>query len=187
MHSSCIAIRVDASSIIGTGHLRRCLSLTQALLDCGAKVHLIVRQLDNVAIQILQRFPPSQYLKIHWLPVPNFGYIFEEGAPPNQHWSGVGWSEDVADVIAAMQNLKIGWMIVDHYAFDESWHGAVCQALGCKLLAIDDLADRMLDADALLDQNWDSNYQAKFIGRLRRNPVWLTGPTFALLDKATNS
>jgi spore coat polysaccharide biosynthesis predicted glycosyltransferase SpsG len=55
--------------------------------------------------------------------------------------------------------------------------------LGCKLLVIDDLADRSLDTDVLLDQNWDSNHEGKYIGRLRRDPAWLTGPTFALLDK----
>ena len=185
MHTPlCIALRVDASMIMGTGHLRRCLSLTQALLDCGAKVHFLIRRLDDVATQILQKFPASKNFTIHWLPTPNFEYIFEEGAPPNQHWSGVGWYKDVADVIAVMQEIQPEWMIVDHYAFDERWHGAVCQSLDCKLLVIDDLADRTLDADVVLDQNWDSNHEGKYIGRLRQDPVWLSGPTFALLDKA---
>jgi|LauGreDrversion4_2_1035121.scaffolds.fasta_scaffold06680_2 UDP-2,4-diacetamido-2,4,6-trideoxy-beta-L-altropyranose hydrolase len=181
--SSCVAIRVDAAMVMGTGHLRRCLSLAQALLERGAKVHLLVRQLDDVAAQVLQKIPAFKDFKIHWLPRPNFGYFFEEGAPPNQHWSGVAWSKDVSDVIAVMQNIRPEWMIVDHYAFDEKWHGAVCQSLGCKLLVIDDLADRSLDTDVLLDQNWDSNHEGKYIGRLRRDPAWLTGPTFALLDK----
>lgn len=31
-----VTLRVDASATIGTGHLRRCLSLAQALVELGA-------------------------------------------------------------------------------------------------------------------------------------------------------
>lgn len=41
-----VAIRVDASAAIGTGHLKRCLSLAQALIEAGADVRFVCRALD---------------------------------------------------------------------------------------------------------------------------------------------
>lgn len=49
-----VAIRVDASATIGTGHLKRCLSLVQALIEQGAQVSLVARALDGVAATVLQ-------------------------------------------------------------------------------------------------------------------------------------
>ena len=184
MHfTSCIALRADASLTIGTGHLRRCLSLAQALLERGASVHFLIRKFDNVATQMLDGFLISSNFHIHWLPEPDCKYIYDESGPPNQHWSGVRWSQDVDDVITEMQDINPEWMILDHYAFDERWHRVIYESLHCKLLVIDDLADRPLDADILLDQNWNPSHRDKYIGKLRRDPVWMVGTTFALLDK----
>ncbi|MBX3633888.1 MAG: UDP-2,4-diacetamido-2,4,6-trideoxy-beta-L-altropyranose hydrolase, partial [Rubrivivax sp.] len=41
-----IAIRADASAAIGLGHLKRCLSLAQALRAQGAAVTLAWREID---------------------------------------------------------------------------------------------------------------------------------------------
>ena len=57
------------------------------------------------------------------------------------------------------------------------------QALGTRLLVIDDTADRTIDADALLDHNWAADHRAKYAGRLSREPRWLSGPRFALLGR----
>ena len=48
-----IAIRVDASAAIGTGHLKRCLSLAQALAETGAEVRFVCRRIDPVAARLL--------------------------------------------------------------------------------------------------------------------------------------
>ena len=39
-----VAIRVDASTMIGSGHVMRCLSLAAELQAAGAKVHFICRE-----------------------------------------------------------------------------------------------------------------------------------------------
>jgi UDP-2,4-diacetamido-2,4,6-trideoxy-beta-L-altropyranose hydrolase len=179
-----VAMRVDASATIGTGHLRRCLSLAQALLELGARVDLLARRLDSVAPQVLCSPTAPDGLGVHWLPAPAGVCTFDENGPPHQAWAGVRWAQDVDDVLAALRNDAPDWMVVDNYAFDERWHAAVRHGLGCRILVIDDTADRMLDADALLDQNWDSNHNTKYASKLRREPTWLTGPFFALLDKA---
>lgn len=178
-----VALRVDASATMGTGHLRRCLSLAQALVELGAGVDLLVRRLDEVAPQVLSPAVTAG-LNVHWLPAPTMPYVSEPDGPPHHAWAGVHWAQDASDTVAALRDEAPDWLVVDHYAFDVRWHAAVRQGLGCRLLAIDDMGDRVLDADALLDQNWDADHRAKYAACLRRKPRWLTGPRYALLSAA---
>lgn len=179
-----VALRVDASATMGIGHLRRCLSLAQALVELGARVDLLARRLDGVAPQVLSGPVVPDGLRVHWLPAPAGAYTPEKDGTPHQTWAGVPWAQDVTDVMAALRDDAPDWLVVDHYAFDVRWHAAVRQGLGCRLLVVDDVADRALDADALLDQNWDADHRAKYSPCLRREPLWLTGPDYALLSAA---
>lgn len=175
-----VAIRVDASAIMGTGHLKRCLSLAQALAGAGAQTLFICRPLDAVAAQLLA---PTN-VAVNWLPAAPGGFAPGPGAPPHARWAGVPQAQDAEETAQALAGWRPDWLVIDHYAFDAAWHQALRHALGCRLLVIDDTADRVLDADALLDHNWDADHRAKYAGRLRREPVWLTGPRFALLSAA---
>ena len=173
-----IAIRVDASAAIGTGHLRRCLSLAQALTVAGAEVRFVCRAFDSVAAQVLS----SETALVHWLPARPEPFAPEPDAPPHAAWAGVPQTLDVADTAQALADWLPDAVVVDHYAFDAHWHGGVRDALGCRLLVIDDTADRKVDADILLDPNWAPDHHAKYAGRLQRDPRWLCGPRFALLS-----
>lgn len=175
-----VALRVDASAAMGTGHLRRCLSLAEALTEQGAAVKLVVRRLDSVAAQVLQAcaFP------VHWLPVPLPADAPDADGPPHAAWAGVAWRDDADQTAAALCDDAPQWLVVDHYAFDARWHDAAREALGCRLLVIDDLGDRPLSPDILLDHNWADDHRAKYRGRLTRDPKWLTGPRYALLSAA---
>lgn len=179
-----VALRVDASATMGMGHLQRCLSLAQALVELGARVDLLVRRLDDVAPQVLASPAVTVGLVVHWLPAPAISYVPEAEGPSHQAWAGVHWAQDAKDTVAALRDAAPGWLVVDHYAFDARWHAAIRQDLGCQLLVIDDMADRALDADALLDQNWDADHRAKYAPHLRRRPRWMTGPRYALLSEA---
>ena len=177
-----VAIRVDASAAIGTGHLKRCLSLADALKAAGAQVQFVVRAIDTVAPQVLH----STDWPVRWLPVPTRPNDRDTSSdlPPCAGWAGVNWEQDARETVAALDGRPTGWLILDHYAFDARWHRSVRNALGCKLLVIDDTADRTIDADALLDHNWHANHRQKYQGRLQREPRWLVGPRYALLSSA---
>ena len=188
-----VGIRVDASARMGTGHLKRCLALAQALQTAGAAVHFVVRPIDAVAAQVLDGTP----WPVHWLSQPeNEGtveppapFVPTDGAappahqdePPHAPWAGVNWAQDARETISALQAQPPDWLVLDHYAFDARWHQAVTQALGSRLLVVDDTADRSLAVDALLDQNLHNDHQAKYAGRVQAAPRWLCGPRFALL------
>jgi UDP-2,4-diacetamido-2,4,6-trideoxy-beta-L-altropyranose hydrolase len=177
-----IAFRVDASLKIGTGHLKRCLSLALALLKQGARVSFVTRSLDAVSAQVLGNAP----CPVHWLPAPGAHADLElDGeAPPHATWAGVPWTQDARETAEALRAERPDWLVVDHYAFDSRWHEALRQTVGCRLLVIDDIADRYLAPDALLDHNWAPDHRAKYANRLTREPHWLTGPRFALLAPA---
>ena len=174
-----VAIRVDASAAMGVGHLRRGLSLAQALVELQAEVCFVVRALDEAAAQVLRDTP----YPVRWLPAPVADLSRDSGEdlPPLYRWAGVSRQQDVNDTVGQLQSLRPDWLVVDHYAFDARWHQQVCDALACRLLVIDDTADRSIAADVLLDHNWDADHQRKYLGRLAREPVWLSGPRYALL------
>lgn len=175
-----VAIRVDASAAIGTGHLKRCLSLAQALTDAGAEICFVCRELDAVAAQVLG----NSGIPTLWLPAPAQAFTPGPDAPPHAAWAGVPQTQDAADTAQALDTWCPDAVVVDHYAFDARWHQAVRAALNCRLLVIDDTADRPLDADALLDHNWAPDHRTKYASRLQREPLWLCGPRFALLASA---
>ena len=78
------------------------------------------------------------------------------------------------------------WLVVDHYGFDVTWQLPILSSLKseglCRLLVIDDLADRPHQADLLLDQNFfglktTQRYQQFVPAHCRQ----LLGPHYALL------
>ena len=174
-----VVIRTDASRRIGLGHVRRCLSLAEALREVGGEVQLVSRDLGvdvrrlanaaNVGVQLL----PS--------PTQGEGVGLSEG---HTGWAGVTWSADVKEFLAVVDPQDADWVVVDHYAFDERWHGAVGDALGAAIAVIDDLGDRRLAADVIVDQTWDPDHRAKYAALLSRPCPILGGPRFALLGSA---
>ena len=180
-----VAIRVDASVEIGTGHLRRCLTLARELTRFDAKVWLVCRPLDGVASSVLR----GVEIPVLWLPAadPSEVAVFDHSATEPQHaaWARVAWSRDARETVDVLRDILPDWVVVDHYAFDASWHETISRCLHCRLAVIDDLADRPIAADFLLDHNWASDHKAKYAncvvgGSLNRMRM-LGGPRYALL------
>lgn len=71
------------------------------------------------------------------------------------------------------------WLIVDHYGIDARWLKEA-RSFASRLLVIDDLADRPLIADVLVDSNLDASW-AKYRGKIRGSPRTLFGPRYAMV------
>ena len=176
-----IAVRADASRRIGLGHLKRCLALAQALQGQGAEVAFVTRalDLDSAAVVASAGFA--------LLPMPRLADGADEHddrPPPMAGLLARRWDHDAADSTCAMHAWQPQVVVVDHYGIDARWHCAVRTATGARIAVIDDLADRPLAADLLIDHNPSPDHAAKYRGVLRYPVPICGGPQHALLDAA---
>jgi len=173
-----VVFRVDASAEIGLGHLARCLSLAQALRSRGARCLFLARELGLA----LRSKVEALGFELRLLPTPRVHVGPVVDAPAHAHWARVGQDTDVGDATAALAGLQPDWTVVDHYAFDARWHRTWRALVGGQLVAIDDLGDRDLAVDLVVDHNVAADHSAKYAAVNRRGSPVLGGPAYAMLD-----
>ncbi len=184
MHSMppLIVIRADASSLIGSGHVRRCQSLAEALLDQGVAVLFVVRAgMGGEALFDGRTFDTG------FLPPRNAPATVQHDDPAHARWLGTSWKNDATDTLEILSERQVAAVVVDHYALDARWHEQVSAGLCCPIVAIDDLADRPLAAALIVDHNHAESHASKYaVANLRASPI-LGGPRFALLGQRFQS
>lgn len=150
-----------------------------ALLANGAEVQLIARDLGLEIRSLLRTEIP-----VRLLTAPEASHADLGNGPSHLAWAQVSQARDVADTLAALalSDWRPDFVVVDHYAFDARWHEAVRAATCARIAVVDDLGDRALAADLLVDHNWHPDHILKYSRRLTRPTQLLAGPTFALLD-----
>lgn len=158
-----IVIRTDASITIGTGHVMRCLTLAKQLKRHGVQVTFVCRNLEGNSISYLQ----SQGLCVATLP----------SDETNLHWK-----LDAEDTIAAIKEMdnEVDLIIVDHYGLDRRWETEL-RNYAKRIMAIDDLADRLHNCDLLLDQNYYLDMKERYKGLVPNHCVQMLGPNYVLL------
>ncbi|MDR0674505.1 MAG: UDP-2,4-diacetamido-2,4,6-trideoxy-beta-L-altropyranose hydrolase [Zoogloeaceae bacterium] len=169
-----IVFRVDASSVMGTGHVMRCLTLADALGASGANCRFLCREHPG---NLVERIRGRSY------PVETLALSGKRDADLfHSHWLGATQEEDAAACVALLaQNAPADWLIVDHYALDERWEKAL-RPHGRNTMVIDDLADRRHDCDLLLDQNLVANGARRYDALLPESCGRMLGPRYALLQ-----
>ena len=160
-------IRADASLQIGSGHIMRCLTLAHELSRRGHEVRFICRALPGHLGETIERagfglvllpVPPQtgrlpESESIELLHSKNEAQAARCVQLAHAHWLPVSQAQDAADCLPPIRAFAPDWIICDHYALSAEWELAAKAAAGCRLMAIDDLADRPHAADLLLDQN----------------------------------
>ena len=145
-----VAIRADASTAIGGGHVTRCLALAGALRGRGAETLFICRaHQGNLIAWIRERGHRCAVLDSVAARDTNRGS--DQELPPYAAWLGTHWRRDAEETINALR--KIGpcdWLIVDHYSLGRHWE-EMMRPCAKKTMVIDDLANREHDCDLLLD------------------------------------
>lgn len=169
-----VAFRADASPAIGTGHLMRCLTLADALTQRGARSLFLCAP----AAEPWRRQVEARGHRFAALPLAD---ATGSAAPPPPHAAWAPWGQEAdAAATAAALGAPVDWLVVDHYALDARWERAV-RPKAARILAVDDLADRDHDCDALLDHNPQDEAGARYAGRLPAGARRLIGPRYALL------
>lgn len=169
-----IVFRVDASAQMGIGHLIRCLTLAEALRERGVQIRFVCREHTGNLIALLRQ----RAMPVTVLPAP----MIKETKPGEDYaaWLGVTQAKDAGQTIAALDGDKPDWLVVDHYGLDVEWEQLLRPHVR-KLMVIDDLANRHHDCDVLLNQNYSTVGERRYVGLIPDACKLLVGPRYALL------
>ncbi len=169
-----VAIRVDASQEIGTGHVMRCLTLADGLAKHGAYIRFIVRHMPpHLAEMITSK--GFDYKQLNSLSTCN-----QLDELKHAEWLGTSQAKDAEESIAVLADKNWDWLIVDHYALDFRWESKL-RDVTQKLMVFDDLANRNHDCDILLDQNFYVDMNSRYAEKVPKHCQLMLGPKFALL------
>ena len=168
-----IVIRVDSSSVIGSGHLMRCLTLALRYRKEGHSIAFICRELEgNLACLVKE-----QVIQVYMLPAT----LEDDNLTGYGKWLTVTQEQDAAETVALITQMgTVDRVVVDSYAIDEIWEKIV-RPYTNDIFVIDDLANRKHDCDFLLDQNFYLNKEERYIGLVPEHCKLLLGPEHALL------
>lgn len=169
-----VAFRADASREIGTGHVRRCAALAEAIIGRGGDVRFLSRE-SGVDVQ---NMVPGRFDR---LVATESRAASDPDTLAHSHWLTCSQAADAAECLQFLGDWQPDWVVVDHYAIDARWHEQLGSTLGCRIAAIDDLGDRRLSVDALIDHNWHAHHGTKYAGLLSRECMMLCGPEYAML------
>jgi len=171
-----IVLRTDSSSVMGMGHVSRCLTLANELSARGHDIIFVCREHPGNWISKLEEalYPVCR------LPVPK-----QTGLKPSEHessWLGVTIEQDALETMKSLPIRQYDWCIVDHYGLDAAWEQQV-RKIAKRILVIDDLANRNHDCDILLDQNYFGTLtQHRYRNKVPNFCQCLYGPEHALLQ-----
>jgi UDP-2,4-diacetamido-2,4,6-trideoxy-beta-L-altropyranose hydrolase len=136
--------RVDASSIIGTGHVNRCLTLAKKLgpnciFICATHDGNLINTTRDLGYKVETITPDEK--------------PYGENKNIHSDWLGGSYLNDAMQtkqILTKYPHKKM--IIVDHYAIAQPWQ-ALLREHASSIMVIDDLADRQHDCDFLLDSN----------------------------------
>ena len=170
-----ILFRVDSSTQIGTGHLMRCLTLAAEAKKREWDVCFVIRD----ASQKVLNFIKSYGFLVKPVTTTPKTQIEKKNDNNDRNWLAVGQETDAVETLEEVCKFKANWVVVDHYTLDATWHKLVMQEC-ISMLVIDDLGNRKIHSDLLLDHNLSANV-GKYADLVSANCKLLLGLKFALL------
>ena len=177
-----LTIRADSSIRIGNGHITRCLTLVDAIKqqamsngETSVDVCFICRELPGNCIEQVV----ARGYRVARLPKIDTPCDVTDNLD-HANWLGVDWMCDLTQTLSVL-DASPSLMLVDHYSIDARWHRAFRKHHPTtKLVAIDDLANRALDVDLLLDQT-AGREKDDYIPHTPPHCIHLCGSEYALL------
>jgi UDP-2,4-diacetamido-2,4,6-trideoxy-beta-L-altropyranose hydrolase len=156
--------RCDASVEIGAGHVMRCLVLADELQRRGVECHFLSATTNQLTSVVSEHGHRVKFLE---------GTSGISGCVPR--------NDDLCELVAYAKGLEPSWIIVDHYQYFLS-DFLQLRSVPSTLVVIDDMANRAIECDILLNQNFgilESNYE----GLVPEVTKFLLGPEYALVRR----
>jgi|APSaa5957512535_1039671.scaffolds.fasta_scaffold00497_19 UDP-2,4-diacetamido-2,4,6-trideoxy-beta-L-altropyranose hydrolase len=146
-----IIFRVDAFIKMGIGHVMRCLTLAHELKRSGSIITFVTSSDRGYIIPLIK----SYGYDIETFNISRNGVTIDEATEVDYDlWNNIFWKEDAERTLQIAQKIQPDLLIVDHYGLDAKWH-QILRSATKKIMVIDDLANRYLDCDLLLDQTFE--------------------------------
>jgi len=185
-----IIFRSDSSKKIGSGHHIRCLNLARSLKNNNYNIIFICQELeDNFNEKIQREFPlltfktdNSNELDKNYLENPNSSEI--KNKQFNDYLRTV-------DLLKKNNLFTIDMIIIDNYSLDEFYSNLIikdfknkesCFSKVPKILIIDDLLNRKLNGDILINQTILDNAGFESNPFVKSFDKCFLGPKYVLLD-----
>lgn len=137
-----ILFRVDSSNIIGTGHLYRCLNLA-SIYKSHNIIFITKKHSFNLNYKIREKYTCYE-----------INFNFPDNVKLNiDTWLGESQEEDALKTIKIIKlnNLKIDWLVIDHYAINEKWESILKKHVK-KICVIDDFINRKHNCNIYINQ-----------------------------------
>ena len=153
----------------------RCLTLANELRRRGAGIRFVTSAHSGNVIARVESagYPVVSLRGADVVDRPKSGYA---------HWLCGTQEEDAAETSSALSGTDVDWLVVDHYALDKLWEGAM-RSVAARIMVIDDLANRAHDCDLLLDVGYyGAHGETRYRDRVARSCQQLLGPRYALLQ-----
>lgn len=169
-----VVFRVDSSTVIGSGHLMRCLTLAARLQkQYQAEIFFLSRDLLGNLAELAQK---KGYQLVLLPRAEENTALVDYGK-----WLTVTQDQDAQDCIDVLRKeAPIDMLVVDSYAIDAAWENQL-RPFVRKIMVIDDLANRKHDCDILLDQNFYLDKDTRYQGLVPKNCQLCLGPQHVLL------
>lgn len=171
-----VAFRVDASNLIGTGHVIRSVTLAERMRLHEIECLFICRNHPGNLISYIRKKNFEVYvLPMEEIPSDKESNIFK------RDWLGSDWEVDSEQTKKILEMANVDILIVDQYALDILWEESLNDYCN-KLIVVDDLANRKHSCDMLIDQNLVHDMDKRYQDLVNDNCILLLGPKFALLQ-----
>lgn len=170
-----VAIRVDSGDIVGTGHLTRCIAIAKMLRNEGATVLFVSGSLKSECRRKLEKAQFDFRL---------LGPRELVSSRKESEWLGTSEKIDVEqtrEVVLSFFSQQCFWLVIDHYSIGKDWQ-RTARTFAKKILVIEDLADRELDCDVLLDYSYYPGGASRYRGLVPDHCQLLLGPKYVPLD-----
>lgn len=161
--------RVDASEVIGSGHVMRCITLAKELKK-SHEVEFICALHSGNLIQ----------------PLKEDGFVVHHINPSEMKENNMNasllydWEKDCKQTLDIVKTHCCDILIVDHYFLDYKWEEKINHYVS-KLVVIDDLKNREHSCDLLIDQNYDTQQENLYEHLMHKKTQFLLGEKYALL------
>ncbi|KQL48733.1 hypothetical protein AN963_02735 [Brevibacillus choshinensis] len=162
-----IAFRVDAGYELGAGHVIRCVTIADELKSRGHSIIFISRENPGHYCEYIQK---NGYFVHRLLSVTSSeAHSLEEIN-----------AMDAQSTINIIKGENIDWIVVDHYQLDASW-GQEMRPFVKRILIIDELANRSLEGDILVNQDLLENPHDLYAHLVGKDTRLLLGAKYATL------